>query len=136
MDAALSQLQADNMCIFPSEQTRTAEAGAMKDSLDPEVQAKMEAEQRASDRKAAMHQLHAAAVVHTARASCVTSPEIKAVKDAFMAPPQLAHFMKAAFGVKLTAGQLAAMFELFDADGSGEQCLLQCCAICSARTVF
>eukprot|EP00953_Heterococcus_sp_UTEX-ZZ885_P019400 10830-Heterococcus_DN1.PRE.2 len=53
-----------------------------------------------------------------------------------MAPPQLAHFMKAAFGVKLTAGQLAAMFELFDADGSGEQCLLQCCAICSARTVF
>jgi hypothetical protein len=41
-----------------------------------------------------------------------------------MAPPQLAHFMKAAFNVKLTAGELAAMFELFDADGSGEQCLL------------
>eukprot|EP00953_Heterococcus_sp_UTEX-ZZ885_P019399 10830-Heterococcus_DN1.PRE.1 len=72
MDAALSQLQADDMCILLSEQTRTAEAGALKDSLDPEVQAKIEAEQRANDRKAAMHQLHAAAVVHTARGSCTT----------------------------------------------------------------
>jgi EF hand len=46
------------------------------------------------------------------------APLLRALKDAQLLPPDLCAFMRA-LGVRLRPRELAAMFEMFDADGSG-----------------